>query len=817
MPYSPFTGFKRLPLAIALLGAGALQPIAVAQAVEAKTTEANAQRFNFDIAAQTLADALDQFALQSGYQVLYDAGQAKGLRSAELHGQLTAQQALNVLTRGTQAVYTQPNASSFVIDIPASTGSPLQLSPVSISGKAPGSTTEHTGSYTTQSSSSSTRLNIPLKETPQSVTVITQQRMEDQRLSNLTDALEATSGITVVREGLGADSDAYYSRGFQINNYEIDGVPTSSKMDNYTQNTAMYDRVEVVRGATGLISGMGQPSATINLIRKRPTDTAQATIRGEAGSWDRYGTSVDVSGPLTDTGNIRGRLVLDYKNQHSWVDRYKQDSDLVYGITEFDLSESTLLTAGFSYLTVHTDAPPRSGFPLFYGDGQRSTNGQRTDFKRSYNTATNWSFYDHDQSSFFTSLEQQFDNGWSAKVEFSHTENKYDSTIDYLSGPIDQTTGLGGVVVPNKFKGNPKQNAIDAYVTGPFELFGREHELIAGINLSQIRNTNAPDYGGWMRGWTGYEGAVGPIYDWNGSSNTPNFVKKGEQDFKENQYAGYITSRWHLNDDTSLILGSRVIDWKQTDETRYTDPDYTDISIKRKENGVVIPYAGIVYDLSEVWAVYASYTKIFNPQSEQTVTGSYLEPLEGTGYELGVKASLNDDKLNASLALFKLEQDNLPQADIGALTPAGWQAYTAAQGTTTEGVELELNGELAQDWNIAGGYTYSVSRNADDQRISAQIPRHSLKMFTTYRLSGPLDKLTVGGGFNWQSKTGFDLRYYTQESYAVANLMARYEITKNLSATVNLNNVFDKEYFTTTSAGVYGAPRNLMTGFKYDF
>jgi len=805
------TGFKRLPLTIALMGVGLLQPVALAQAAEQKASEVNTQRFNFDIAPQTLADALDQFASQSGYQVIYDAQQAKGLRSTGLNGQLTAQEALVRLTRGTQARFNQPNASSFVIDIPASTGDTLQLPTVSISGKAPGSTTEHTGSYTTQSSSSSNRLNIPLKETPQSITVITQQRMEDQKLSNLTDALEATSGITVVREGLGADSDAYYSRGFQIHNYEIDGVPTSSRMDNYTQNTAMYDRVEVVRGATGLISGMGQPSATINLIRKRPTDTAQATIRGEAGSWDRYGTSVDVSGPLTDAGNIRGRLVLDYKNQHAWVDRYKQDSNLVYGISEFDLSESTLLTAGFSYQTVHSNAPPRSGFPLFF------SNGQRTDFKRAYNTATNWSFYDHDQTSVFTSLEQKFDNGWSAKVDFNHTENKYDSAIDFLSGSIDPATGLGGVVIPNKFQGNPKQNAIDAYVTGPFEFMGREHELIAGINLSQIRNTNAPDYGGWMRAWTGYDGAIGPIQDWNGSANTPNFVKKGEQNFKENQYAGYITTRWHLNDDTSLILGSRVIDWKQTDETRYTDPDYTDISLKRKENGVVIPYAGIVYDLSEVWAVYASYTKIFNPQSEQTVTGSYLEPLEGTGYELGVKASLNDDTLNASLALFKLEQDNLAQQDGTSLTPAGWQAYTAAKGTTTEGVELELNGELAPDWNIAGGYTYSVSRNSDDQRISTQIPRHSLKLFTSYRLSGSLDKLTVGGGFNWQSKTGFDMRYYTQQSYAVANVMARYEITHNLSASVNLNNLFDKEYFTTTSGGVYGAPRNLMTSFKYDF
>lgn len=101
----------------------------------------------------------------------------------------------------------------------------------------------------------------------------------------------------MLRDGLGSESDAYFSRGFQIQNFEIDGVPTVTRMDNYTQSMAMYDRVEVVRGATGLISGMGNPSATINLIRKRPTAEARASVTAEAGNWDRYGSGLDVSGP----------------------------------------------------------------------------------------------------------------------------------------------------------------------------------------------------------------------------------------------------------------------------------------------------------------------------------------------------------------------------------------------------------------------------------------------------------------------------------------------------------------------------------------
>lgn len=793
-----------LAIALALAVPASLSLVAPASAAEQARTQ------TFDLAAGALADQLNLLAAQAGVYLAGNATLTVGKTSPALQGTYTVEQALQALLAGSQLVAVKTGERRYQLQ--SAPSEVLQLGAVSISGKAPGSTTEGTGSYTTDSSSSSTRLNIPLKETPQSITVVTQQILQDQHLTNLTDTLEAVAGITVVRESLGADADAYYSRGFQINNYEVDGVPTSSRLDNYTQNTAMYDRVEVVRGASGLISGMGDPSATINLIRKRPTDTAQMSITGKAGNWDRYGTGFDVSGPLTESGNVRGRLVVDYKTQGAWVDRYKQDNNLIYGITEFDLSDATLLTAGFSYQTQHSNQPPRSGFPLFYSDGSK------TSFKRSFNTAADWNYYDHQQTSFFTSLEHQFEHGWSGKIEYSRNENKYDSEIVYFAGDINKNTGLGAFVMPNKFQGNPVQNAIDAYATGPFNLFGREHELITGVTLSQIRNDNAPNYGGWIRPGGSYNGSLGPVGNYDGNIAKPDFAKVGEQDFKEDQYAAYMTSRLHLNDETTLILGARVIDWKQSDAyTYYSSAAGDNSKISRKETGVTIPYAGLVYDLSDIWSVYASYTKIFNPQTLQSVSGSYLQPLEGTGYEAGVKAAFNDGKLNTSLAFFKLEQDNLGVYDGDRLTPQGSQAYKAAQGTTSQGMEWEFNGELAEGWQAVGGYTYSVSTDEDNNRIATQIPRHSAKAFTTYRLSGPLDKLTIGGGVNWQSKSGFDLHTYEQKSYAVTNLMARYDITKNLSAAVNLNNVFDKEYYTTTTAGVWGAPRNLMTSFKYNF
>ncbi|MCX5509670.1 TonB-dependent siderophore receptor [Pseudomonas sp. BJa3] len=761
---------------------------------------------HYEIAPAPLGAALNQLGQQAHLLLSFPNELIAGQNSQGLNGDYTVDGALQALLEGSQLIAVrQPDGRYTLQRAPASAA--LELQSISISGKAPGSTTEGTGLYTTYSSSSSTRLNLTPKETPQSLTVMTRQRLDDQRLTNLSDTLDATPGIIVLRDGQGAESDGYFSRGFEIQNFEIDGVPTVKRMDNYTQGMAMYDRVEVVRGATGLISGLGSPSATINLIRKRPTAEAQASVTAEAGNWDRYGTGFDVSGPLTETGNVRGRLVADFKTEQSWIDRYKQDSQLIYGITEFDLTEDTLLTMGFSYQRTDVDSPMRSGLPT------RFTDGSRANLKRSLNSAQTWSYNDHEQTSFFTSIEQQLANGWSGKIELTHSENKFDEVFNYVNGSLNPD-GSGTTQLPVRFSGIPRQNNIDAYLTGPFGLLGREHELIAGVTLSNYYES-VPSYGGWKYDYSGSPaGAIDNLLNWNGASVKPEFDVTGKSTVDETQYAAYLATRLHATDDLSILLGSRVIDWHRDIEDKPYNAEHT--KTKESETGVYIPYAGVVYDVNDTWSLYASYTKIFNPQSSwvRDINNKPLDPMEGTGYEVGVKGSHFDGKLNSSIALFKIEQDNLA---IWIDTPGG-NTYKSEQGTTTKGAEFTLDGELAEGWQASAGYAYAVSTDADDQRIVTTLPRHSLKTFTSYRLPGILDKVTLGGGVNWQSKTGADLHTFTQGSYAVTNLMARYDFNQHLSASVNLNNVFDREYLSYAGDhGMYGAPRNIMTGIKYNF
>jgi outer membrane receptor for ferric coprogen and ferric-rhodotorulic acid len=402
------------------------------------------------------------------------------------------------------------------------------------------------------------------------------------------------------------------------------------------------------------------------------------------------------------------------------------------------------------------------------------------------------------------------------------------SELDGLSyyhggtGAINPVTGLGSSIAPSRWQGVEDRYTLDTNASGPFTLFGRKHELVAGVNVS-ASDEHVPLYGGlggagvggWLWSWNStYVGTLGNVWDWNGHGlPKPDFSQNGVTKRKENQQSAYLTSRFNLTDKANLILGARVMNWERTADTTTVAGSFT--RTEEKERGVVIPYAGLVYAVNDTWSLYGSYTKIFNPQAPniRDISDNPLAPEVGTAYELGVKAGFFEERLNANLALFKIQQDKVAeQTNIMGV-------YRLREGVTTEGVELEVNGALTDGWNIAGGYTFSYSKNKDGSRAMHRIPQHTVKTFTTYKPGGSWDKLTIGGGVNWKGRNGWEGGQYAfQEGYAVASAMARYEFSKQLSLTVNINNLFDKKYYDALlDNGMYGEPRSVMASLKYKF
>ena len=782
---------------------------------------ANAAPVKVSIAVQPLSSALTELGMQTNLQILYSPDQVAGIKSRAVSGSLEPSQALSELLKGTGISF-QINGNT--VTLVSGGGSSLQLGATTISGQALGLTTEDTGSYTTGATTTATKLPLTLRETPQSVTVVTRQQMDDRGAQSIADVLRNTPGISV--QQYDSDRTEYSARGFAITNFQYDGVNTiyDGVYDEGATHVDMatYDRVEVIKGATGLMTGSGDPSATVNLVRKKPTKEFKASITGTAGSWDNYRTEGDISGPLNDTGTVRGRFVGAYQDKDSYIDHYSQKKDVYYGILEADLTDDTLLTFGIDNQSVTPRGSSWTGNPVYFSDGGR------TDFSRSFNPGADWSRRDFDTTTYFASLEQALANDWKLKLSLNQKTTDHDTQLASASGGNpDRATGEGMFLYWGRWEGHRIQDTADVNVSGPFTLGGREHELVAGFMASHSRQTGA------TFDTSAFEMVPGSIYDWNGTLPKQEFPKNGKYERTQSQNGIYLATRLRPTDDLSFILGSRLSTFKYNEDYSYNPgAGLDDTHASYKEHGVVTPYAGVVYDLNDTYSVYGSYTSIYQPQIYKDVNGSTLAPVEGNAYETGLKAAYFEGKLNASLAFFRIEQDNVAES-IGTNPVTNEGIYKAIDGATTNGVELELAGEVAPDWNVSAGYTYARTRDQDEQRIfgyplSTSKPEHVVRTFTTYRLPGALNQVTIGGGVSWQSAfygkiwstPANDYTQIKQGGYTLVDLMTRYAYDDHLSFTVNANNVFDKKYLTglgNFDTTFYGEPRNLQLTAKYDF
>lgn len=688
------------------------------------------------------------------------------------------------------------------------------LPEVKVQAQALGETTEGSGSYTTGKTRTATPLGTSLRDTPQSVSVVTQQRIEDQGMRSVMDVVDNATGVSVNR--FETNRVKFTARGFDIKSLMIDGVPTTWDptwtAGEVFSSLAIYDRVEMVRGSTGLVSGTGDPSAAINLVRKRAASkTLTGAVELGVGSWNRRRAMADVSTPVNEAGTLRARLVGEYTQGDSWVELKKDKSQTMFATMEADLTPNTLLSAGISRQEIDSNGPMWGGLPYWYADGTR------TDWSRSKTTSAKWTRWDSSYENWFAKLEHRFDNDWKVRASYSNGDRKGDTPLLYLFGAPNRLTGLGMTTWPGHYQNRTKQSDFGLSATGPFQLAGRTHELAFGYTYSK-QKFNADSRSAPL-------GAAGNFNEWDGSHPEPawgawSFYQKDQT----TQEAIYGAVRFNLTDPLKLILGARVTNWRKA------GVDATGAELyEMKFDHQITPYAGIVYDLNENYSIYSSYTDIFQPQQVRDINGKYLNPVIGKSAEVGIKGEFLDGRLNGSLALFRIKQEKLGQ-ESAALVPNGTpgeKAYRESDGATSEGFEIDLAGELTPGWNVSVGYTNFQATFADGSDANSIYPRQLLRTFTSYRLPGQWSRITVGGGINWEGRT------YThatnplgatdrveQDSYTLVNLMARYEFSKQLSAQLNINNLLDTKYFGMYAASdqiTYGAPRNANLVLRYKF
>lgn len=670
---------------------------------------------------------------------------------------------------------------------------------------------EQSKAYIIQNSSTASKLNIPLKETPQTVNVITRQQLDDFALDNTRDVLRNTPGIIVSNQE--TERTSYLARGFEISNVLVDGVGIPLEGYNYNNDNPdsfLFDRVEVVKGANALNNGIGDPGATINMIRKRPTSDLQTAFNASYGSWNTQRYEVDVSSPLTQDGKVRGRVFGYQQTGDSYLDRYELEKNGIGAVVEADITDTTLLTAGYTETNHKPNGVNWGSNPLI------NTEGEQLSYSRNYNYSPSWAHWDSNIKSYFAELEQKLGGDWTAKLTYDEKRTQRDSKLLFLSGKPGANGTSGIFLYPGMYIDDNKEQQASLSFSGTYPLWGQRHEASLGYVWAKNRLDELGYAGSFVNPLTTDLASFTPEEpSWDMSKTS------GEMHIRQKNQSLYAATRLHLNDDLKLLLGANYVQAESSGSSYGKDTVY--------DEDKVLPYAGLTYNFSPEYTGYLSYTSIFRPQTTKAMDGSINKPIEGESYEVGVKGSWLDDKLTATMAVFRTEQSNYPLRDSDGIPTL---RTTQVSDLRSQGYEFGLAGQLSDHLNLSFGYTqFSLKDliNGGDARTFN--PTQSFNLLTTYQVP-QLPKLKLGLGVQWQDQTYLDVPEATangvitqkagiieQDAYALVNLMASYELNEHMTLQANGNNLTNEKYLFNfpNQQGFYGAPANYSVAVKFKY
>lgn len=780
---------------------------AAASATAATATEAR----SYAIPAGPLAQVLTRFLGESGLLLAGTHELAQGKTSPGLNGRYSAQDGLDALLKGTglQAVR-RPDGSHVLQAVPTARGAEAAMAEMRVTAAAERSpVTEGTGTYAAQAVSIG-KTALGLREIPQSVSVLTQTQIQDQGLASMAQAMQTVAGVrTDSYEGEERMSVRGYTLGAQF-----DGMPQLASLLYMHNDLALYDRVEVLRGPAGLLQGSGSPAGAVNYVRKRPKDTAGVEMALSAGSWNHYRAEVDATGPLNAEGTLRGRAVLAHRDQDSFYDVGHARNTVAYGVLEYDLTPQTKLGVVLTHLDV--ERVNFFGLPT-YADGTRIT--PRTAFVGSSEPAR------RKLNEVTVDASHQFGNGWTAKGALSRKSLDYTGYGAYAWSGVDPSNGgLVGVSL-GRIQTDDVWTGVDASVSGPFQLLGRTHTLTLGYNRVTDDYKGNSNYVSVMNWDVLNNHDFGALLPGRGARTSNDYTI--ESGF-------YGVTRLKLADPLTLVLGGRWTSFESRNRgiTAAGAEPWTESSKVRHE---FTPYGGLLWELSPQLTWYASYADIFAPQTVKDYQGRLLDPRVGWQVETGIKGAFLDNRLNVTLAAFRIREKNRSMTDpdpthICAENFDG-SCSMAAGEVQSQGWEAEIVGRLAPGWEVAGSYTYLDAKYLRDNSLAGQrfatdtTPRHLFKLWSHYRFSnqvlgGALAGWSAGMGVQAQSDI-YNTSGSRQGGYATVSASIGYRINRQWNAQLALNNLTDRSYLQSvggsTFHNMYGAPRNMLLTLRGSF
>ncbi|MDO9002582.1 MAG: TonB-dependent siderophore receptor [Aquabacterium sp.] len=670
------------------------------------------------------------------------------------------------------------------------------LPTVTVTGVASGSSTEGTGQYTTRALSIGKAVQSP-RETPQSVSVITRQQLDDRNFTKLEDAVKQTTGINITRLDGAGNYNTIQSRGFDIGAIQLDGIPIPQGANYATaMDTAIYDHIEVLRGPAGLLQGAGEPGGAINLVRKRALGRL-AVGANAVGSFDFKRADVDVTGPLNEAGTLRGRVVgvIDRRNSH--VDTVFNHKQLGYGTLEFDITPATTLSVGYTQQEVR--AAIDQGLPTF-------ADGRLLEVPRSTLAGLRANRQDLDTKDIFLELEHRLDDG--GLLKFS-ARDVWRSSFYRAARANSPVAANGDIQLQTvDFLQENQDRNYDVFFTRPIKLGGLTHRILVGASYNESKAYGGNFVYGPLLAFNVYQ----PNYD----LPYPVLTLPGYNALTtRREKAIYGQAQISATDRLKFLLGGRM-SWAEVTTT----------ALRADPGRHFTPSVSSIYDLNQALSAYAAYSETFVVQSALNAASRILPPRTGSQIEFGLKGEFFNKRLQTHAAIFRIEDKDRAITD-----PAATNASIPGGEVRSQGFEAEVSGKVARGWDVLAGYAYTDTEYVKapvtqlGQVFSAITPRHSVNLSTKYALANlGLPAWTIGGGVSYRSE------FFSQSGtvrvvsgdYSIFNAQVGYKFNDQLSLNLNVDNLFDKTYYDKVSApsvslsrqNYYGEPRRVVLALQ---
>jgi iron complex outermembrane receptor protein len=659
------------------------------------------------------------------------------------------------------------------------------------------------GSYT-EHATTAAKLDLPVLETPQAISVVPRELLDEQRALQLGQALRNVAGVS--QATVYGFFDGFNIRGFNASagaTY-LDGLLASNDMANY--ELSGLQQLEVVKGPASGLYGQGPLSGIVNMVSKRPQEERFADLGVSAGT-DRFREGrLDANSPLDARGNLLGRINLLYRSQDFFVD--SSDMQRVYAAPSltWKIGDATTLTLLGTYQRdlIHPWSPITA-----YGTILLNPNGSIP-----VNRTVNDRDYPAVQHRTYKTSGYQFDHRFNDTFAL-HQGLRYED----FHNSWDHWLFVNGI--------HDDLRTIDRFYYGPYDEHG--HDLRADTSVSAAFDTGSVghyallgvDYGNRKSHWVNnFDPGPYPldIFDPVYGTTPAPLLYEPEYVWQKNLQRGvYLQDHVSLGQRVTLTAGGR---WD-----RVTGVSYGEASA----DSAFSPHAGVTFALDDTTALYANYAKSFAPQvGYNYFDGGALPPERGVNLELGIKASRSDGSLTALASLFQLTRQ-----DVATEDPAHPNFYITTGEQRSRGLELETRWRPGPAFEFAAAYAYTQAEVTRDNTLPPGsrlegIPRHNLNLWSRYNVvGGPLAGFGAGIGFNYQSRRPgsayepVDPVYHQPivfKSYALVDA-ALFYAHGDWETQVNVRNLFDRRYYVDGFSDriTPGQPRSAMLTVQRHF